>query len=464
MKAGATLAFGSNTQNGTTYTGTFEETVSFNVYGGTVSLQNGGTSATNLGKMTLNADLDLKVDVDLDNCATDTITADSFEANGYNIKVSSVNLIQTQTSTEKSFTISLLGEFTDESVRTAMADAIQYTGGELVYSPIYQYTVSYDSATGLLTFTKLEDPNPSTMVAPVAAVAGSYLTQLNLYDTAFQNMESVFARNSAFPQGKTDGLRGHGQTVWFRVFGETEDVKVKSGLKVSNEVYGALFGWESEIYELRDSWLGVFSVFGGYSGSNQKYDDEKISQDGGNVGVVGMIHKKNFFTGLTVNAGLYSCDATTVFGDEDFRTFTTGIASKTGYNFKFSEGKYIVQPNATVSYSYIGVRNYTDAGNVRISADPLQAIQFEPGVKFIACLSDGWQPYAGISAVWSIMDAKQFSANEVALPELSIDPYAKYSLGVKKSFSDDIHGYVNDYATSGGREGFGSQIGVSLKW
>jgi len=164
----------------------------------------------------------------------------------------------------------------------------------------------------------------------------------------------------------------------------------------------------------------MLRAYAGYNGSRQEYDEVRISQDGWNVGFAGMVAKNNFFAGLTATAGMSFGDAETIFGDEDLKIFTAGVASKTGYNFKFSEGKYVLQPALTASYSYIYTKDYTSAANVRIRSDPLHAIQLEPEVKFIARFSNGWQPYAGVGVAWSFIDETQFDANEISLPEISV--------------------------------------------
>ena len=86
----------------------------------------------------------------------------------------------------------------------------------------------------------------------------------------------------------------------------------------------------------------------------------------------------------------------------------------------------------SLSYSFVNTFDYTNAAGVKMNSDPLNAIQVEPGIKFIGNLKNGWQPYAGISVVWNIMDKTNFHANNVSLPELSVKPYVRYGVGVRK--------------------------------
>ena len=115
-----------------------------------------------------------------------------------------------------------------------------------------------------------------------------------------------------------------------------------------------------------------------------------------------------------------------------------------------------------LSYSFVNTFNYTNAAGVKIDSDPLHAIQVEPGVKFIGNLKNGWQPYAGVSFVYNIMDRTHFRANDVALPNLSVNPYVKYGVGVRKTWGERLTGFFQTYFTNGGRNGVGLQAG--FRW
>ncbi len=480
-----TLNFGTNTQYGTLYSGTFADSVNFNYNGGTVSLQNGGINSANLGNLTLNSDMDLRLDANLANQTMDTITASGFTNNsGHNINIS--NILITEPTTEKSFSISPLGTGMDDSVRSALAGAIQYTGGDITYSPIYKYSASYDPATAMMSFGLYgggggggyDSYNPDIFAAPVAAQLGGYLVQLNSYDNAFRNMDMYMLmtkeqrqamkfRNKYATTNKDIVFdptitQYENKAGWFRPYATFENVSLNNGPDVSNVAYGSFFGAESELYDLGHGWDGMWGVYAGYNGSHQAYDGVSIYQNGGTFGAVGMAYKGNFFTGLTANVGASAGDASTMFGREDFTMLMSGIASKTGYNYELAEGKFIIQPSLLMSYSFINTFDYTNAAGVSISSDPLHAIQLEPGVKFIGNLKNGWQPYASVSVIWNIMDRTHFKANDVSLPNLSVDPFVKYGVGVRKSWGERFTGFFQTYITNGGRNGVGLQAG--FRW
>ena len=457
----------------------------FVVNGGALNLQNNAIQNTNLGNVTLNSDLDLRLDGNFAQQQMDTITANSFtNDNGNHINIS--NILITEPTTEKSFSISPLGTGMDDSVRTALAGAIQYTGGEIAYSPIYKYTASYDPDSAMLKFglvggggggsTGYESFNPAIMASPVAAQLGGYLVQLNSYDNAFRNMDmymlmtkeqrqAMKMRNKYASANSRDIVfdptvsQYENKAGWFRPFATFENVHLDNGPRVSNVAYGSYFGADSELYDLGNGWDGMWSVYAGYNGSHQAYDGIGIYQNGGTVGAVGMAYKGNYFAGLTANIGASAGEANSMFGREDFTMLMSGVAAKTGYNWELADGKFIIQPNFLMSYSFVNTFDYHNAAGVGINSDPLHAIQLEPGLKFIGNLKNGWQPYLGVSVVWNIMDNTQFRANDVSLPSLSVDPYVRYGVGVRKAWGEKFTGFLQAYFTNGGRNGVGLMAG-----
>ena len=450
--------------------------------GGSINLQNGAVQNTNLGNLILNSDLNLALDGSFADKELDTITANSFTNNGgHSINISNI-LLSTPTK-DMAFSISPLGSGMNDTVSTALAGAIQYTGGEIVYSPIYKYSAKYDPETALLNFNRVggggyDSYNPGVFAGAVAAQLGGYLTQLNSYDEAFRNMDmymlmtqeqrQAMKMRNKYAAASDDSNIVFDPTItqyenkagWFRPYATFEKVDLKGGPTVSNVAYGSFFGAESEMYDLGHGWDGIWGVYGGYNGSHQSYDGVGIYQNGGTLGAIGMAYKGNFFTGLTANVGANSGEASTMYGQDNFTLLMSGVASKSGYNWELAKGKFIIQPNFLISYSYVNTFNYRDAQGVGIESDPLHAIQIEPGIKLIGNLKNGWQPYASVSMVWNIMDKTQFQANYVSLPELSVKPFVKYGVGVRKSWGERFTGFFQTYFTNGGRNGVGLQLGL----
>lgn len=145
--------------------------------------------------------------------------------------------------------------------------------------------------------------------------------------------------------------------------------------------------------------------------------------------------------------------------DGNFSDKTLDTITADGFN---ANGKFIIRPNYLMSYTFVNTFDYTNAAGVRISSDPLNSIQIAPGIKFIGNLSNGWQPYLGVQMVWNIMDRAKFRANNVELPNMSVDPYIQYGVGVQKKIGDRFTGFGQAMVRNGGRNGIALQFG--FRW
>lgn len=471
-----TLVLNSKTESGAiTKADLSNSNLNFN--GGNVAIKAAGDTV-NLGNLKLNNNMNVSVDTDFKK-GISAISADNVDINDNKIIIANVNMVNKPT--EKKYTFELIDNNASQDVKDKLTSAIEYKGTKEIKTDIYKYTVSYDDTKSLLHVAlpgggkSYNDYNPSIFAAPVAAQLGGYLTLLNSYDEAFQNMDmymlmprevrqamkfknKLATANSNIVYDPTI-TRGENKAGWFRPYATFENVHLKNGPRVSNVAYGTFVGTDSELKDLGHGWEGMWNAYVGYNGSHQAYNGISIYQNGGTLGASYIAYKGNFFTGLTVNVGANAAEASTNFGTDNFSMLMAGVASKSGYNIEFFKGKFIVQPSYMMSYSFVNTFDYTNAAGVRMDSDALHAIQIEPGIKFIANLKHGWQPYMGVSMVWNIMDKTRFMANDISLPDLSIRPFVKYGVGIRKLWGESFTGLVQAYLTNGGRNGIGLQIG-----
>ena len=444
------------------------------INGGQINMLNNSLNEIIAQNTTLNNSMNFIIDADLANKSMDRISSNQVSINGDAlINVSGFNYLSD--TTEKNLSINFASGAIKDYITT---DVNSYM------NKLYKYTVAYDKQTGNFNFAVVgggsdsKSYNPSVMAGPVGAQLGGYLVMLNSFDEAFRNMDMYMLKTQKEREAlklKNKYATANANIVydptmkkyenpagWVRPYATFEKVDLNNGPKVSNVAYGSFFGGESEMYDLGNGWDGMYGFYGGYNGSHQSYQGNSIYQNGGTLGFVSMAYKNNFFTGLTANVGANSGEANTMYGNENFTMFMTGVASKSGYNFELADGKFIIQPNLLMGYSFVNTFDYTNAAGLSIKSDPLHAIHLEPGIKFIGNLKNGWQPYGGVSVVWNIMDKTQFKANDVSLPSVSIDPYVKYGVGVRKSWGEKFTGYFQTYITNGGRNGVGLQAG--FRW
>ncbi len=424
--------------------------------------------------LTLNGDVDLNIDIDLKNTIADKVGAGKvFGSGNFIIDNNGLNVVSD----------ALLN---NTNVQIAYGDAINHIilsqNARTVMGPIQKYDVAYGG--GNLLFTRqggttpdIDSVNPAVMASPVATQLGGYLTQLQTLNAGFYHMDRytkypymlrLTAESSnknaitEVPTYQKSALPETSNAMWVQPYTTFENIQLRGGIGVSNVAYGAMYGGDSDLVDLGHGYKGVLSTFIGYNGSHMSFNGISMNQQGGALGVTGTLYKGNFFTGLTVSSGASAGEAYTPYGTDNFAMLTAGIASKTGYNWEIKEGRLIVQPSLFLGYTFANTFDYTNAAGVKIDSDPLHAITVVPGIKLIGNLKNGWQPYAGVNMVWSIMDKTNVMANDVRLPQLSVKPYVEYGVGVQKSWGERFTAFFQTMLRNGGRTGVALTAG--FRW
>lgn len=440
--------------------------------GGSIgNILDGKTSTYKLGNAILKTDTKVDgIDFNLNNLTSDKFIA-QFSGNG-KLVVDKVQVQGTLTNSIKVF----LGDTMNVdkqhlNVKNQKLPSIM-TPIQLLSGKIEDNYLTYAGAGN-----SVDDFNPDIMASPVATQIGGYLTQLETLHDGFFHMERYTKYSSAdrklaenmnhyaiteTPAYEKPSIPETSQAMWTKPYTTFEKVHLKGGLNVSNVAYGSLFGGDSDLITLKHDWKGVLSAFVGYNGSHQSYRGISMNHQGGTLGVTATAYKGNFFTGITASAGASAGEAYIQSGTDNFAMITSGIANKTGYNFEIKEGKLIVQPSLFLGYTFVNTFDYKNSAGVKVDSDPLNAIQIIPSIKIIGNLKNGWQPYAGVSMVWNVMDKTNVKANDVKLPQLSVKPYVQYGVGVQKSWGERFTGFFQTFIRNGGRTGVGLQLG--FRW
>ena len=455
----------------------------FTINSGTLNLVNDAAQEQTAKSVTINGSFNLNADVDLENELMDRLPENTVIANPEAfINVDKLNLI----SDTKASTVEIPFAY------AGFKDNVKYIGPEelskdtqvtTLFAPVYKYSLSYDNRDdlGYFVFTKgggaspstPDAFNPSVLASPVAAQAGGFAAMNETYNYAFkhsdyfsmlppvQRLAAHYANRYAI-----DGTPVHSAMkdsgIWFQPYANFESISLDNGPSVDVTSYGSLVGGDSEYHPLKNGWGTVTTAYAGYNGSYQSFSGVSTTQNGGVLGLTQTFYKDKFFTALTASAGASVGNSNTMYGNENFAMLMSGVASKTGYNFEFKEGKYILQPSMMMSYTYVNTFDYTNAAGVGISSDPLHTLQLHPNIKFAANLKNGWQPYAFAGMVWNIMNNTQYTANNIVLPSMSIKPYVEYGIGVQKTWKDSITGYLQTMIRNGGRNGIALSFG--FRW
>jgi len=448
-----------------------------NLSGGTLNMQNGAVGTMSLNNLAVTGNTNLKIDANLATGTSDKIDG-TYGTSSSKLTVSSIKLLND--SATSSTTTQLLGA-------GLVGHDLVTMGVTKAYTPIYQYNISYDDTTGKLAFAGgssggSQSFNPAVLSSPVSANVGAYMTQISTYNEALSRSELFMSlpqqerllmkqRNMYANVGGSDVqpevfsptfLPDERGGLWFKQYTSFENVPLNNGPNVSNIGYGALVGADSPMYHLKNGYDGYVTAYVGYNGSHQNYDNVGVNQNGGALGLTGTLYKGNFFTALTASIGESVGQANTMYGTDNFNTLLAGLAWKSGYNFEMMRGKLILQPSLLAAYTFANTFNYTTASGVNVTSDPLNAIQIAPGVKLIANLKNGWQPYLATNMVFNIMDNQKFYANDAQLPQMSIAPYVEYGIGVQRRWGERFTGFGQAMLRGGGRNGIALQFGFRI--
>ena len=463
-----------------------------------LSTVNNLTHTYNFNSLSLTGDVNANVDVDLKNKSMDRLVADSYGTHAGNINVTGMNLLSDAAEGEKVTAVYFAEPGLKDNVTNGVSEIPNSSYQTSVYTPIYKYNVKYDTTTdygkgdgGYFLFTKGDriftdnngggttttpsgNPsdafNPSVLSAPISSVASSQATLNETFKYVFEHadtftkmpeldrMAKINANKYAISTDFNHNLGSlcpehNNKAGWYKPYVTFEKMDLKNGPKVNATTYGSLAGFDTDFFEHKNGWHSVGTGYVGYNGSQLRYKGIDTTMNGGILGYTHTMYKGNFWSALTLSAGASVGQSNTMYGKEDFTSLLAGVGSKTGYNFEFKEGKYILQPIMILSYTFVNTFDYTNAAGVRINADPAHSIQLNPSIRFITNTKTGWQPYASVGMVWNVMNENKVTANDVRLPEMGMKPYVEYGVGVQKNWKDRFTAFGQAMLRNGGRTG-----------
>ena len=486
----------------------------FTVNSGTWNMVNNQTGVSALNSFTVNGDTNFVADVDLQKEEMDRIESNSYGTHQGNLIVSGMNLLsdapEGRDVTEIYFAEQGLKDYVQNGVSNGTGD-LPDSNQTTFYTPIYKYNAVYDNRddAGYFVFTKGDkiytptpggdipggntggggsitdtgNPsdafNPAVLTTPVANQAASQAAMTEAFKYVFEHADAftqlpATERMSYIRQNQyalsTDYNDNLGQLTpefnnkagWVRPYVTFENMHLKNGPKVDAITYGTLVGFDTDFQDLKRGWYGMTTGYVGYNGSQLSYSGVDGSTNGGLLGVTQTFYKGNFWTALTASAGASVGEAQTMYGSDDFTTLLAGVASKTGYNFEFKEGKFIIQPIMYISYTFANTFDYTNAAGVKIENNPMHTLQLHPQVRFIMNTENNWQPYISAGVVWNPFTSSKSTANGIVLPEMSMKPYAEYGVGVQKRWADKYTAFGQAMVRSGGRNGVALTFG--FRW
>jgi hypothetical protein len=421
----------------------FFTNVGFNMYAGaTLDMTNSKVDNIALDGFSFIGDANLAIDADLRNKKTDSLLGSKLVA-GSSGRLLIKNIVIWKDLVNLSEVV--YAPFADDE---DLLGALELSDGvKKTFGPVFLYNVSLNG--GSLVFEYAHDYNPSVFIAPVTMLTGGYLGQINSYRRAFETVDDSYEKEE----------KGG---IWVKPYIFSEDIELNGRLTVSNEGSGAYFGYDGKTTEIY-SYTMNFSIYGAYSALRQTYEGAEINQGGGMLGVTAVLYADKFFAALTANMGIISEHGQGTTSKDNFMMYTKGVALKSGYNLFFSNDIWQLQPSLSFSMSSVDMAPYTNSADVKVVGKKFSPFNIEPSVKLISNAFENFKLYADLTYVIGLSNETEFSANDVTLPEFSIEPYLQYSVGGYKDVLQNFTAGGEIFGRSGGRSGFGGQLVLKLK-
>ncbi len=446
---------------------------------GTLNLINNTVNNLSANSFIINGKVNVLLDADLEKSTMDRLPSTTV-VNGL-INIKGINLLS-DSKGEKVYIPFAYDNFKDkvQTSLTTVGKDVENAYQTTMYAPIFKYDVSYNKNNGYFLFSRgsgksSADFNPAVLPSVVNSQVGAYSALNESFNYAFRHADYSFMtlpkrmRTMSNHCAITENQSMQYETeyskmgsVWYQPYANFERIGLANGPKVDVQSYGSLIGGDTKYKQLKNGWGTVITPYIGYNGTSQSYSGVSTTTNGGLLGLTQTFYRGNLFTGLTINVGAANGESNTMYGNENYTSLMAGVASKTGYNFEFKNGKFILQPSLLVAYTFVKTFDYTNASGIKISSDPLNSIQFHPNIKFMGNVGKGWQPYACIGMVWNILNETKVTANDIRLPEMSIKPYVEYGIGLQKCWNSETTGFIQAMIRNGGRNGVALMFG--FKW
>ncbi len=432
--------------------GSFDSSNVLNLYGGNITLFNNHTD--NLVLTILDGNVDLGLEIDMSNLANSDVIS---KASDFNYVSGGINISKIKLTHEIQNNLTI-----DMDLATNLYDFITFDN-LTIESNIFNYDITYDTATHDLNFVLLQNVigdnaniyNQEILGIPMSTFAGSYLSQLNIYNQILN-----------FDFNNSNKLR-----FYVKPFFAKENINLKYQLNTKTKSYGEIFGFDSGIFDLNCTYnfKGTLGFYTGYVGSHSKYKNVRASQDGLLLGLkLDTLFEKNLFTKFAMNTIFFDNSIKYDGTENNFDSYLVSFALKSGYNFNYNainNYNIILQPSLSLYYSLIHNSNYTTQGDALIKTNNMINIfTIAPEIKAkLPLLNNTFIPYINLAGVFNINNTNNFMVDSFELIDFMLKDYFEFNIGFnKKIINKNINVYSNLGYRIGGRDGLNLNLGINF--
>ena len=428
-----------------------------------LNVMNGTIDTNNIIEMQIDGRNNVTVDLNLSDKVGDTFKISSLNGNG-TLNISDFNFVgSTPIDRDIKFQI-----FDAENISD-----VEFTSTDKkILTPIGNYILV--SQGGGAYIATLSDFNPQTFRGQVSTLS-AYNHQLLIHDMLMNhfilpNQRLIDKAATANKYSSTSPLFAPYQTsindggLWTKSYVSFETLSMTHGLKVDDVVYGTLIGADLPAINLGQGWKFTPTGYVAYNGGNEKFNGVKITQNGGQGGIMGTVSKKNFIGSMAVYGGGYANDMSVSGNSDSVGNWFVGTAIKTAYNIHATK-KFIVQPTAAFSYNLFGSQNWkSDFGSISMNTGTLNGINIAPGVNFIFSQKT-WSLYGTVQYMFNINENIDAKAGNVVVDSVGMRRgYVSYGVGLTKTWKEQLNSYLQVSMRNGGRTGVGFQFGLNYSF
>ena len=338
--------------------------------------------------------VDLGLEIDMSNLANSDVIS---KASDFNYVSGGINISKIKLTHEIQNNLTI-----DMDLATNLYDFITFNNVE-IESSIFTYDISYDTITHGLNFILLQNVigdnanmyNQEILGIPMSTFAGSYLSQLNIYNQILN-----------FDFNNSNQLR-----FYIKPFFTKENINLKYKLDTKTKTYGEIIGFDSAMFDLNClyDFNGTLGFYTGFVGSHSNYKNVRASQDGLLLGLkLDTLFEKNLFTKFAMNTIFFDNSIKYDGTENNFDSYLVSFALKSGYNFNyniFSNHVILLQPSLNLYYSLIHNSEYTTQGDAFIKTNNVVDIfTISPEIKAtLPLLNNTFIPYINLAGVFNLI-------------------------------------------------------------